>query len=348
MSSRTPTGIDVGSRQIKAAQLRRTPGGWRTEALCAIPRTRPGESIDADEVRYLQSALSRQGFCGNDVVLAVPDEKVLTGVLELPPPDSGAPFDKIARTELARMHKVRPDSFEMSYWRLPAPANPGDSLQALAVGYAHADANDLMDTFESAGLDVRALDVRSSAAARACRTALAPQPGMTAILDLGWSASSLSILHQGAIAYQRVIGGASIKTLSETIAQRLNVDTRTTEHLLSEVGLSRAGEPDDGDPQLFDQAGMTVARHFDTMAQELQTPLSYTACQYPDAEVKRLLLVGGGACIHGLTEYLSSSMEMEVKAVAPADLAESPPSVLPKSGNAALTLAIGLAQFGEG
>ena len=346
-SSMTTVGIDVGHRQIKAAQLRRSQGRWQIQALAVIPRTSAQVSVDSQEAQRVRSVLSRQGFCGNDVVLAVPDDKLLTGVLDLPPRGSGAPIDQIVRMELSRMHKVPPESLEISYWHLPASERAKDSAPVMAVGCTHDDANELLDTFENAGMNVRALDVRICAAARACSAVLAPKPAITAILDIGWSSTSLSMLSLGAVTYERILPNAGLQSLSEQISGKFALDSQATDRVLKEVTVASDGKGEEADKAALEEVGKVVLRHLDHVVEGLRAPFAYITHQYSGAEVKRLLLIGGAAYA-GLSQHFSSALQVEAMAVTPADLAVSPTSILTESGNAALTVAIGLAKFGKG
>ncbi len=347
-SSLTPIGIDIGSRQVKAAQLRRSRKGWRIAALSSFPRMEAGADIGGEEIRHLCSIFRRQGFRGKDVVLAVPAEKLLTGILELPPRSSGAPLDQIARMELSRMHKVAPDSFKMLFWDVPASARPKESCQVLAVGCAHAEADKLLDAFERANLDVVVLDVHACAAVRACRPMLLPDPSITAILDIGWRSACLLIVYGGVVAYERVLREVGMANLLEAIDRTFRLNGETAEGFLATVGFDCKARGHELDQPSREEFTRVLSRHFDALAKELQAPFSYAVHQYPSNGTMRLLLIGGCAIIPGLTEHLASALEMEVAIVRPADLAECRSSILDKSSNPALTLAIGLAQFGEG
>ena len=107
----TPIGIDISRRSIKAAQLRRTSSGWQVKAAAVLPRREPGAAVDPEESRWILATLSRQGFSGARATLAAPSEKIMTGLVELPPAGTGAPFDQMVRMEFARVHRRDPESF---------------------------------------------------------------------------------------------------------------------------------------------------------------------------------------------------------------------------------------------
>src|SRR5437773_9923003 len=101
----SPIGLDLGSRQVKAVQLSRGPdGGWVLSASATFPRAQANtaSTIDVSEARRIADVLFRRGFVGNELALAVPDDKLLTANLELPPRSNEIPLDEIARGEFAR------------------------------------------------------------------------------------------------------------------------------------------------------------------------------------------------------------------------------------------------------
>ena len=347
-SLRTPIGLDVGARGIKAAQLRRSGRGWRAEALTMFPRERPDAPVDRAEAERLSRVLPRQGFVGKCVVLAVPDQKLLTGILDLPPSSSGAPLDKIARIELSRVHRQEPDAFEMAYWQLPASPQVKDSTQAMAVACPHADANEFLDVFEQAGLDVAALDVRTCAVARACEPMLAPTPAITAVLDVGWNASVLLLLYKDTVVYDRVLAEAGLKSASQAVGKKLRLDDDVVNHLLVEIGLAPDPEIQGPQRQVVGDVTKALVKHCDGLIGELDAPFAYALHQYPPEGVKRMLLIGGGPSISGLAEHLAERLDMEVFAVSPVNLADCPQHLTARAGSAALTVAVGLAQFGGG
>ena len=122
--SRTAIGIDVGSRSIKIAQLFVSGDKPQIASLSMLPRAKVAEQIGPEDILTMKHVLRRQGFHGNEVVLAAPEDDLLRGVIDVPPQLSGAPVAQIARMELSRIHNVVPDSFEMVCWD---PADPGKS-----------------------------------------------------------------------------------------------------------------------------------------------------------------------------------------------------------------------------
>jgi len=344
MTSRTPIGLDIGARDIKAAQLNRSSRRPRLKAAALLPRSVPDSPVDQAEIQRLCAVLGRQGFSGTNAALAAPAGQLLRATLELPPLDAGAPLDQMARMEFARMHGRDPQSFELAYWMLPeSPARKGRT-QLIAAAFPHDEADALLDIMEQGGLNVQVLDVHPCALLRACAPLLSSTTGIVGIVDLGWNACQLLIVYHGVVVYERSLPEAGIRRLCEALSQQLHLDQTAIDLCLGEVGFAK-GQGPQGTEDCFASARTIIAKHFDSAVADLRAPLSYTMQQYPGTSVARLLLVGGGASIPGLGGYLGSALGIETRTVSPADLVECPPPLLARCSTGALTAALGLAQF---
>jgi Tfp pilus assembly PilM family ATPase len=359
--TRSPIGLDIGARRVKAVQLEPTKGdaaptssGWRVAAATSFDRATPGQPVTADEALRLADTLDRLGFTGTRVVLAAPSDKLISGMLELPKSGGQIPLDQIARVELARTNKVPPESFEMGCWELPVAAKAGKAVQVMAVGYPHADATQLLDLVENAGLDAVALDVRSCTLTRACAAIVAPPPGITALLDLGWGTSSLVLVYSNMVVYVRALTEMGVDHIYDMFAKRLKLETELSDYLLAEVGLREAANSKHNSSEtstdriaMPSEARSLLANYADGLVRELLVSFSYAARQYTDASVTRLLLMGAGASIPGLGEHLAKELSLETTSVCPRDLIECPPGLLEACSSPELTPALGLAQFPE-
>lgn len=329
---RGPIGIDLGGRTIRAVQLSGAAGDWRVEAAAEVPR-RSGADRASEAVR-LAGVLGRQGFVGQDVVLAVPGEALLTAVLDLPPRASGAPVDRIALAEIARAHRREPATLEVACWELPAPARPGDAVQAMAAACEHDRAGELLDDFESAGFEAHALDVRALALGRACRPMWAPGEALTAVLDIGWDAAQLAVISGGVLLYERALEACDLRRLHAMLVDREGLPAELAEQAITDG--APALQPSEG---VLAGARHAVENHAQMLGEQLSLSLSYAAHRYPARAVEAILLTGDGGGMPGLAEMLASRLEAPVKSVFASDLAAGGPR---RSG---LVGALGLAAW---
>jgi len=344
-SSRTIIGVDIGRRTIKAAQLSISHGRYRVAALSLLPRPEPEQEVSSADALALRSVLKRQGFSGQELVLAAPEKSLLRGALQLPPKVSGAPVEQIVRMELSRLHNVPPDSFEMAYWEWRAATGSKPMTQALAVGCPHDAANALLDVFEDSGFRVAALDVRNAAAARACAPLILAAPQITAILDLGWRSSSLLFVCGPSLIYERALEGVFMGELADRLMEAFGIPLESAYQIMGTVGPTTEELAGQFDRETLEAIRRHLKSHFDKLLEEMKAPLSYANHQFPGEGVKRLLLIGGGAAVPQLAPYCQERLGFEVRTAGPNDLVESSPELLTKASNPAVTVAVGLAQF---
>lgn len=344
-SARSPIGIDVGVRRIKAVQLERIGSDWHVYAAASIPRTDVQPLIGQQELARFVGLLDRQGFSGRRVVLAVPNELLIEGTLNLPPRGPGVPLEKIAQMELARMHKCEPDSFKMACWDLPASARDTGAAQVMAAGCARKTADPLLDRFEAVGLDVVALDTAAWSLARACRPLFNHEAKVIGILDLGWTSARLAVLVDGVIIYERSVSEGGIGSLHASLIDRTGLAENVVFHLIEESGLTGSRKTDL--PSNVDMSS-TIESYLDLLVQLIQGAFSYASHRYRDADGAKLLLVGGGAQVAGLHQRLDGEVNFEVARAAMGQLVDCPSNLIPDDHAMATTLALGLCQHGQG
>lgn len=344
-SSRTAIGVDIGRRTLKAAQLTASEGGCRVFALSQLPRPEPDKELCRADAAALRQVLKRQGFSGRKIVIAAPEERLVRATLELPSKVAGAPIGQIVRMEVSRLHNIAPDSFEMTYWEWRTPDGAKPVTRTLAIGCPHDAANGILDLFEAEGFDVVALDARSAAAGRACEPLLLAVPQITAIADLGWGATTVLFVCGRSLLYERLLEGISTAELAGKLAEMFGITLEGAQQVIDTVGLTGDQAVSNIDPETLHAVRRHLRSHVDRLLDELRAPFSYVNHQFPGEGVKRLLLIGGGAAVPQLPAHMQDRLGIDVRAVAPSDLATSPVELLAKAGNPAMTTAVGLARF---
>jgi type IV pilus assembly protein PilM len=340
--TRSPIGVDLGEHSIKAVQLNRRGTRWVLGAAANFPRKTAGGKLEPAEIDRLLGVLERAGFKGTSAVLAAPRGDLMSGMLELPPRTPGLPIDQIARMEFSRVHKCEAAGFQLSYWDLPEPARASKATHVMAVGYKHSAADEFLDTIESAGLNVIALDSNASALTRACIPLACS--ATTAILDLGYSEASLALSQAGLLTYERRMTEAGTKRLTESLRTQLDLTDDEINYVAWDGGF---GEPGDRrGAEVFTDARRYIGAHFAPLIHELKLTFSYTEHQYPQAPVKLLLIAGGGAKIPGIAGHLQAALGIDVRVANPADVVACSTDLLDRATQTLLT-AVGLAQFEE-
>lgn len=348
---RQPIGLDIGSRLIKAAQLGRRRGHSVVAATAIIGRSHPDAPIDRDEALRLSRVLSQQGFSGRSIVLGAPGERVMSSVIDMPPRESGAPYDMIAAQEFARLQRQEPGRFELAWWDIPKPAR-ASTAKVMAIGCAHADSNPILEVFGSCGFDVVAMDLGLAAAVRASRDTIGTTAGVSAVLDMGWTSARLALVHGGVVVFERQLTSSGMAALHDRVSKSLGVEPTEADALLQSVGLpgpdKASGDADARVQAVAPRLRPILTSHLDDITKELVASFEYAAHQYPDAPPHRLVMVGGGGAIPGVAEYLDGRIAPAVVSAAAPPTANHHGSQ-PGAEAALLAGALGLAGYhGQG
>jgi type IV pilus assembly protein PilM len=346
LQTRSPIGVDVGRYSIKAVQLRGSGAGSQLHARMVLPRSTsaahtPGTALDAAEISRLILSMERAGFDGNAVVLAVPDDQLLSSMLDLPPRMPGVPLENIARMEFARVHKCEPASLELSCWDLPEADRASKGTSVMAVGYSHAASEPYLDALESAGLDVVGMDTTASALARACGPVISGSD-TAAVLDIGAGDARLVLVQAGNVTYERTVADGGLAPLAKSLGERLELDRDQVQYVLEDAGLGEPGERRGA--EALSTVRQSIVSHLSPLLSDLQMTFAYAEQRYPGAPVTNVLLTGGGALIPGLAAHVSQVLGLEVRWLSCADIIKCA-GPADDHTTPLLLKAIGLAQF---
>lgn len=292
----SPIGLDIGPYRVVATQL---DGLGRIRAFASFDRREPDSPLSEMEARRIRTVLDRQGFRGSRVVLSAPRSMVRTTTIELPPASSGAPIQKLAMAELARIHRLTPGSFSFGIWELPPSARANAAAQTMAITCLNQDSDALCDTCDQAGLEPIAIDSAGLATLRAIDL---DQQGTKAILEFGESAAILTVIHRGTLVFERSLGEMTLRRLRAAVSKLLRLPIHAVGRLLTEQGMLP------GESSMLSDA---VSQSLEPFMEEIAHSAAYASSRYENAAIDRVYLVGAGASIPGLAEHMANSLECE-------------------------------------
>lgn len=336
-----PVGLDLGQQRVKAVQLSRGKARPVIRAVACFDRLEPGQPLSVREAKRIAEVLTRRGFVGNQLAMAVPNHTLIEAVLDVPPASSNAPRDQIVRMELSRQHKIAPDRIEVAYWTLPGNDHAGQREQVMAVGYAHDHAAALIGPLDQAGLAVVQIEPASTALMRACRPSLSPVENIAAIADLGATGFRLMLVFAGRVVHQRALPLAGCEELAAALHGLVQNNTQLAHAALRNYGISGSQTYDLGSAV---EACITPA--IDELIEQIGMSFAYVSHQYPAAELGPLLLTGGAAMLPGLTSTIAARLGLPVYAASPSNYIDIGTALAQDLIEPAATLATGLAMNG--
>ncbi len=339
-------GLDLDDHEFRAVQLVRQGAKASVQAWAIFPRLHPqGENESSpsglplrEEMMWASSILHRRGFSGSVISCAPRTRDCSQHVIDLPPHDSGAPLEQIARLEVARVRKCDPGDFELGYWALP---QRGRSSESMAVACSSPIISDMINSYQTGGLDVSAIDLPELAIMRGVldteSLAMPPaEPQIDAVLYVSWS-SALAVVTLGhRIVYvRRIEHGASMVWAQAT--ERFGLSVMSARAVLGDHDANDQGEQLD---KIRSACWSSLAKE---LASELDVALAYVSHGFRMAPLGRVVMCGYGSANATVTDQLDQVLGIPMAISAPGPIAAALPQDNEKTLGARLTLAYGLA-----
>lgn len=304
-TANTLLGIDISSTSVKLLELSRSGGRYRVEAYAVEPLP-PNAVVEKNiaEIEGVGQALTRvlakARSGGKNVAVAVAGSAVITKTIEM---DAG-----LSEDELENQLKIEADQYipypleevaiDFEVQGL-SPRNP-ERAEVLLAACRKENVEVREAALALAGLTAKVVDVEAYALERAfalLESRLAGEHGelTVAVVDVGATMTTLSVLHNGKTIYTReqLFGG---KQLTEEIQRRYGLS-------FEDAGLAKkqGGLPDDYDSEVllpFKQA----------VVQQVSRSLQFFFAAGQFSEVDCILLAGGTASLAGLDRLIEQKI----------------------------------------
>lgn len=298
-------GIDISSTSVKLLELSRSGGRFRVEAYAVEPL--PANAVVEKNIAELEGvgqALSRVLVKAKTntkgVAVAVAGSAVITKTIEM---DAGLSDD-----EMENQLKVEADQyipypleevaidFEVQGYSVRNP----ERVEVLLAACRKENVEVREAALALAGLNAKVIDVEAYALERAYGL-LASQLGQgdasltVAVMDIGATMTTLSVLHNGRIIYTReqLFGG---RQLTEEIQRRYGLT-------VEEAGLAKkqGGLPDD-------YVAEVLQPFKDAVVQQVSRSLQFFFAAGQFNDVDYIMLAGGTSSIAGLDQLIQQRL----------------------------------------
>ncbi|MDZ7925418.1 MAG: pilus assembly protein PilM [Marinagarivorans sp.] len=306
-------GLDISSTTIKMIELARHGDSYRVENYSVRPL--PAGVVveknitDVDVVAQVIKATIQQARTKvRDVAVAVPGSAVITKTIEMPAGLSDDAMELQISLEADQYIPYPLEEVSIDFDILGASEKSPDHVNVLLAACRSENVEVRQAVLELAGLTAKVVDVEAYALERSFEL-LTDQLGgvggkVVAIVDIGSTMTTLSVLVSGKIVYAReqLFGG---KQLTEEIQRRYGLSEE-------EAGLAKrqGGLPDDYEAEVLEPFKDNVVQQ---VARSLQ--FFFSSSQYH--EVDHVLLAGGVASMEGLAEMVEEKLEASTSVANP-------------------------------
>ena len=347
--AKTRIGIDVGSTAVRVAEV--AAGDVPVVVRAAQVPLAPGV-VEAGEVRRpeavaeaLGEVWSKSGVQTKQAYLGVGNQRVIVREVALP----WLPEEQLRDTLAFQVQEFIPmatDEAVLDFDPLGELDQGGRRMQRILLVAAHKDMiNALVEAALAAKLDPVGVDLTPFAVIRAVGTGDEGLDlggfGDEAIIDIGAQLTSICVHERGVARFVRMLpsGGRDITLalasglgIDEDVAERLKRGERPKPvaeppHERTETRATPEGTPADTAAVLLpprpaapstgnlpDPGGvrtLALARA-GSFVDEVRSSLEFYAAQMPNAQIGRVLVVGGGSRLEGLLELLQERLPVPV------------------------------------
>ena len=307
------TGLDVGSHSIKLVRLKARRGGYQLVNFGVMPL--PARAIVDHAVRdeggvvtAIRNLLRMEKISARDTAVALSGQAVLTKTLRLP---------RMRDKELAEAMQWEAEPhipFDMAdvnldFRVLPSGSAAGGQMDVLLVAARKARVAERAALLSAAGLRPVVVDVDALALANAFEAAHGLAEGPIALVDVGASTMTVSIVANGAATFQRAVATGGDR-YTAAVQQAFGVDPEAAEALKLGHGHIDAARRE----ALLDALAAVSAE----IGAELQRSFElFRAAAIRGVE--RVVLSGGCARLKGLDRFLGAHLDLPVSVANPFD-----------------------------
>ena len=297
-------GLDISSTTVKLLELSRAGERYRVESygVASLPVDAVIEKNVNDVVgvsKAISQVVAQSKTKLKLVSAAVAGSSVITKLIDMP---EGLSDDALEAQLAVEADQYIPYPLEEVAidFEVQGPSLDVENLDSVLVAACRRETIETrVEAIESAGLEAKIIDVEAYAMERAftlIEHQLDLEPDNTvAVVDIGATMTTLSVLHQGQTIYTReqLFGG---KQLTDEIMRRYGLP-------LEEAGLAKkqGGLPDDYEPEVLEPFKDAVVQQ---VARSLQ--FFFSSSQYNDVDY--IILAGGVASMQGLDTLVQDKL----------------------------------------
>ena len=301
----TIIGVDFGSSSIKVVQIKLEEVGATLETYGEL-QLGPYAGFDVGRTTSIPVGKLTEAFVdivresavtSKDVALAIPFASTFSVIIPVEAPNEealGPMMPVIAR-------KYVPTSLNevtLDWFRIPPKPNE-EKMQVFLAAIHHDALEKYHGVIDNAALKTKFTEIEIFST---LRSTIAADHALTAVIDLGASASKLYIVRNGIteLIHSVRTGGTE---LTQTIAKELNIAFGEAEGIKRQYGI-RANGPNP-------EAGASMHKVIDRGFRELHQVITRFE-EHGGQRVENVILCGGGAMLSGLTAYVQDRIQLTV------------------------------------
>lgn len=301
-------GLDIGSYAIKMVVANRRRKGLEVLHALEIPNP-AGTAFPSDPqqlqtlITTLQSTFKEYKLPTGGLHVSLPESMVATKIVTMPLL-SDAELASAIQWQVEQHIPIPLEEMQYEYTvlRRAERNDPKQDMDVLMIGTHKRSVQALADQLLDAGLDVVEMETDTLAHLRVVEARL-QQPEHIAIVHIGSSTTTVTLLYQGILSFVRSFPVAG-SLFTRAIERGVGLDAQRAEEYKRTYGL--LAEPLEG------RVRTALLPIVNSLADEVQKTLRFFAGQHPGEKIQRVFVSGGSLYLPDLLPYLSQFLSTEI------------------------------------
>ncbi|MFT4580790.1 MAG: type IV pilus assembly protein PilM [Gammaproteobacteria bacterium] len=299
-------GIDISSTSVKLLELSRSGNRYRVESYAVEPL--PPNSVveksitDAELVgEAIGRAVKKSGTRTRTAACAVAGSAVITKIISMPANLSEEEMESQIQIEADQYIPYPLEEISLDFEVLELSETEPNKVDVLLAASRSDNVERRVAALEVGGLQAKVVDVEAFGLENAVSLIIDSigNQHIVAIMDVGATTSTLSVLENNSIVYTReqLFGG---RQLTDEIQRRYGLS-------YEEAGLAKrqGGLPDNYEPEV-------LKPFLESMAQEVNRALQFFYSSSQVGAVDHVVIAGGCASIAGIDKLISEKLDTPV------------------------------------
>jgi type IV pilus assembly protein PilM len=300
-------GVDIGAFGIKIAKIKKTDS-VSIDCLDMEVLSTQDTLNSALITSKLKKLASRNGIKGKvNVAVNVADTIVRDIKVPVVPENE---LLQVVSWEAKKMVDISPETHNIDYIiHNMAEVEAGGKYKGMFVAARKDFLASRVKAIEDAGLEVSMLGLEADG----YRAVMSINPQIeeripTAIVDIGFSSTTIAIFHLGKLLFTRELN-ISIQKMITNIAEYQNITFNDAMEKLLNISLNSTED--------YDNTKAVVINDFEAVASELNRSFNFFTSVAQKGMVDRVFVTGGLACIKGINGFMLEKLGIITKSFNP-------------------------------
>ena len=315
-------GVDVGTHTVKLAQaVRDGGGGVRLHRAAVIQRHASWPADDGLALEQpitssfeIRSALECGGFTGKDALCTLPMNACQLRSLNVPP-GTDAERRTIIGGELAEDWSELRHPMEFDFWEMETARGDTntDALNVSVLATSRLWVSQLWHDCRKSGLNCWAIDGVPLTMARAIGLVSGAAGGRRVLaVDWGYSNTTLCVVGDERPLYCRRVQDCGFGRVLDGIMSAFDVSLDEAQYLADAQGLTSPRRESAIDQSMQAAIAQAAEGPLDELVRQIRRTLAFTEVQRRHLQPAAVWLMGGGASMRNVAEYLAQMVGLEV------------------------------------